>query len=113
MPRNRTSPRIITSSPMISLPVRPAYALFAYHLTGLERNAPPPVSWLLGLLAQIAIVHIPNRDRPPGQRTAEPAGEFQRHAGLKRGIDRLQVEATGIGRDARRGKGQARRSDDL
>jgi hypothetical protein len=65
------------------------------------------VYWL-----QFAIIDIADRDRPSRQRAAEPAGKFQRRAGVERGVDRLQIGVANIGGSARGGEGQARGRDD-
>src|SRR5258708_10259573 len=64
------------------------------------------------LLAQFAIVDIADRDRPSGQCATEVAGEFQRLAGVKRRVDRLEIGVADISRNARRGVGHPRGSDD-
>src|SRR5712675_42589 len=99
MPKNRTRPRIITSSPTMSLPcVTWLIPRLSFKRIGTQCAAPPPTSRLLGLLLpQVAIVDVTDRDRPSGQRAAERAGEFQGRAGLQRGIDRFQVGGAGIG----------------
>src|SRR5271169_3021446 len=62
-------------------------------------------------LAQFAIVDIADRDRPPGQGAAETTGELQRHAGVKRGADRLEIAVADIRRHASRGECHARGPD--
>src|SRR3954454_565451 len=103
-PKNTIRPRIITSSPMMSLPLRGWLSgLSAYHFNGLVRNAPRPLdSRLPGLPAEIAIVDIADRNRPPRERTTQSTRELEGHAGGERFIDRLEVGGAGIGRDARR-----------
>src|SRR5258705_4830780 len=71
------------------------------------------MSLLFRRLPQRAIVDIADRDWPPGQRSAKPVGEFQRHTRVERGVDRLEIGRAGVRRHAGRGIGQARRSDDL
>src|SRR6187402_1336215 len=115
MPRNRIRPRIITSSPMMSLPRRGwfarAYPRIILGAWCAMRQGPP--SRLAGLPAEVAIVDIADRDRPPRERAAESRGEFQRLACLQRRIDRLQVCRAGIRRGAGSGVGYARDGDDL
>src|SRR5260370_22171706 len=64
-------------------------------------------------LAQRAIIDVADRDRPPCQCTAEPAGEFQRLASVERGVDRLEIGGAGIGGDPRGRKKQAPAREDL
>jgi hypothetical protein len=51
-------------------------------------------SRLVRLLAQLAVVDVTDRDRPPGEGTAEPGAEFKRQAGVERSVDRSWVEAS-------------------
>ena len=105
-PRNSTRPRIITDSPMMSPPWQRGLRLsgnilrsgrnalrhsgareartrnltgrrFANNLdSGLASAARNDASRLLRLLAQIAIIDIADRDRPPGRGAAEPPVNF-------------------------------------
>src|SRR5258708_40304727 len=56
-----------------------------------------PTSGRPRLLAQLAIIDIADRDRPPGDCAAQSVAEFQRLAGVKRRVDRLQIGRAGIG----------------
>src|SRR5215208_4349882 len=111
-PKNRIRPRINTSSPMMpsrcaaGLPYYPRIILGAWC-------AMQTSSRLLRLLCQIAVVDIADRDRPPGQRTAQSGRELERRAACERGIDRFQIGPAGICRGAGRGIGHAWGGDDF
>src|SRR5882724_1366036 len=67
----------------------------------------------LGLLAEVAIVDVTDRDRAARERAAEPAGELQGGAGLQRRIDRFQIGGAGIAGSSRGRVRHLRRGDDL
>src|SRR5258708_6784063 len=55
-----------------------------------------PTSRRARLLAQLAIIDIADRDRPPGNRAAQSVGKFQRQAAVERGVDGLEIGRAGV-----------------
>src|SRR3974390_2622198 len=103
----------------------------AYHFRGADGNAPKgrltrgPPSFLempamarrrslrRRLFVDFAVIDIAHGDRPSPQRAGTTPREFQRHAAVQRGVDRLEIGFTDIRRHTRRCEGQTWRPDQV
>src|SRR5262249_26541193 len=99
-PRNTTRPAIITQSPTASSRLRPSPGPRAIISGGASAMRLRRTSLLLRRLTQRAVIDIADCDRAAGQRAAEAVGEFQRQAGLERGIDRVEIGGARVRRNA-------------